>query len=121
MSADGNLAASFQAMVHRPFRPHTGGSIHMMQRFQQRVDTRIVAATFDADGALPDGRQAVLGLNRGADAFPEAETNQAGRCQDNRIVVTGIQLAQARVDIAAERFDFQVRTAIAQLALSPQA
>src|SRR4030065_203138 len=52
----------------RALRQHTGGGIRMMQRLQQGDYVGAVGAAFDAERALPDGRQAVFAGNDVADA-----------------------------------------------------
>ena len=52
---------------------------------------------------------------------PRPEPLQPGRCEDDRVVATLVELAQARVDVAAQRLDSQLRIALAQLRLAAQA
>ena len=52
---------------------------------------------------------------------PKPEPLQAGRGEDDRVVSAFVELAQARVHVAAQRLDDELRKALAQLRLAPQA
>ncbi len=78
-------------------------------------------AAFDAHCALPAGWQAVLDADGRGDAVFETQADQAGGGEDDRVIFAGIQLGQARVDVAAQEADLQVRTPRQQLGLATQA
>jgi len=85
------------------------------------MDFSIGTATFDTDGALATGRQAVVDTDRRGDTVFESQPDQAGRCEDDRVVLAGIELGQAGIDVAAQKADFQIGTARQQLRLTTQA
>src|SRR3546814_3199213 len=54
------------------------------------------------------------------DACVETKPQQAGTGQDDRVVLAGIELGQAGVDVAAQVQQFQIGAARTQLCLAPQ-
>ena len=57
----------------------------------------------------PAGRwQSCGGFTPVADALAQSQAFQAGRSQHDRVVLALVQLAQARVQVAAQRFDAHV-------------
>ena len=107
-------------LVQRPLGIHPVGGIGMVQRRQQGMDLAVGGAALDPHGALAASRQAVFGADRGTDATLEAETNQPGGSQDDRVVLAGIQLGQTGINVATEELDFQVGAARQQLGLTAQ-
>ena len=97
-----DLAAAIEAVVHGPFGAHPQGRGFVVKRGNQPVDALIVAATLDADRALPDGRQADFRAEELGDAFLEAEPFEPGGGEDDGIVLIVIELLQAGVDVAAQ-------------------
>ncbi len=76
---------------------------------------------FDAERALPGSRQALRGIQHGADARAQSQALQPGRSQDDGGIVATIELGQARIQIAAQGLDPQLRVARAQHRLATQA
>ena len=93
----------------------------MVERRQQLLQFGIADPALDTDGALTARRQAVLGRDGSADARFETEANQACSSENDGVVLTGIQLGQAGVDVATQEMDFQIRAAGQQLGLAAQA
>jgi len=87
----------------------------------QLGDARVAGAVFDRDRALRRGRQPFRWFEPAADAARFAEAFQARAGEDDRVVVAGVELGQARVDVAAQRPHLERREALAQLRLAPQA
>ena len=65
----------------------------------------IVLANFDRDDALTRRRHADVGRQRRRNAMCVLQPAQAGRGQDQRIIVARVELAQPRVEIAADRLE----------------
>src|SRR3989344_7302438 len=84
------------------------------------MDLAVGSTAFDTYSALTTGRQAVFSANRGTDARFEPQANQAGRGQDNSVVLASIELGHTVVDVATQEPDFPVRTARQQLGLTAQ-
>ena len=81
----------------------------MRQRAQRGQQVGAVSAHFNAQGALPGSGQHLGGLKRLADACGQPQPFQARRRQHDGRVLTFVELAQARVQIAAQRFNLQIR------------
>ncbi len=70
----------------------------------QRAPALLVAgADFDRDDALARRRHALSRRNHRRDAVAEAKPAQAGGGEHQRVVFSRIELAQPRVDVAANR------------------
>jgi hypothetical protein len=95
----------------------------VVQRRQDRhqVDAVVAFGDFDRHRALPGGRQADVRLQHRADALRQAEALEAGGGQDDGRVVAAIELAQAGIEVAAQRLDDQVRVARRDQRLAAQA
>lgn len=101
VAGDRHLAATVEVLVQGSFSRHAYFGVRVIQGFEQGVDFTVGGAAFNANGALPSGWQAVLDADGRSDAVFETQANQAGRCEDDRVIFTGIQLGQASVDVAA--------------------
>ena len=110
-----------QGAIHGAFGQHPGAGLGVLQRRQQSVQLSIVEAAFDADSPLTVGRQALLRLDKGGDAVRHLQSFQTGGGEDDGVVLTGIQLGEAGVDVATQVADHQIRAGGAQLALAAQA
>ena len=99
-----------------------GGRVVQRRQHGAQVDA-VAAAGQDLDRhrALPGGRQAVLGFEQRADALRQAEALQAGGGQDDGRVLAAIELAQAGIEVAAQRLDDQLRIARRDQRLAAQA
>ena len=63
----------------------------------------------------PAGRLSAT-LDASRDTRFETEADQTGGGEDDGVVIAGIELGQAGVDVAAQELDLQIRTARQQLA-----
>jgi hypothetical protein len=72
-------------------------------------------------GYVYHARQALLGLQPDTNPLLEAHPNESGRRQNHGIVISRIQLAEPRVDVAAQGLDPQVRAPLGELTGTAQA
>ncbi len=80
-----------------------------------------VSQALDADDALADRGQHVLRREPRADPRLEPEALEPGGREHGRVAVAGVELGEARVDVAAQHDDLEVGPAMTQLALAAQA
>ncbi|MNP29883.1 hypothetical protein D3C76_1229300 [compost metagenome] len=85
------------------------------------MDFVVGGTAFDAHRALATGRQAVFDADGAGNAIFETQANQAGCSKNDCVVLAGIQLGQARVDVATQETDLQVWASGQQLRLATQA
>ena len=83
--------------------------IRMVERFEQLLQIGTPGRNFDGHCALPGCWQAVFRLDDGAYARGHAQTLEAGGGQNDGRVFAKVQLAQARIKVAAQRLDHQFR------------
>lgn len=102
--------------VQGAFGHYPVGGVGMVQRRQECVDLEVGTAALDAHRTLAASRQAVIDADGGGDAVFKAEADQAGGGEDDGVVLAGVQLGQARVDVAPQEADLQVWAARQQLA-----
>ena len=93
----------------------------MAQRGQPLAQPGVVAPHFDRQRTLPRRRQHLIVSKALGDARAELQADQPRGGEHNRIVVAFVELAQARVEVAAQRFDLQVGPQAQQLHHAPQA
>ena len=68
VAGDRHLATAVESLVQRALGSDPQSRIGMVQGFQQGMQVAVGSTTFDADGALSTGGQAVVDIDRGADA-----------------------------------------------------
>ncbi len=119
-TAQRHLATAGQGTAHCALGQNAGRSVGMVQRRKHANEVRAVSPALDSQCALPDRGQAVGAVQDGADALAEAQAFQAGGGQNDRRVLSFVQLAQPRLHIATQWFDFEMREARTQLAFAPQ-
>src|SRR5690606_36188390 len=115
------LAAAVEVAVRRALGAHPQGAVQIVHGLQQGVQFDVVAAAFNADGALPTGGQAQFRGNAAADALVEAQALEPGRGEDDGVVFTSIEFRQPGVDVAAPEADLQIRAPGHQLGLTAEA
>src|SRR5262249_5214031 len=120
-AAERQLARPRQRARQRTLGAHRQCRVAMLERCEPRDEISAFGETLDAERALAWRWQAVGGIDERGDALGESESFQPGRGDDDRIVLAVVELAQARADVAAQRFDLELRKAVAQLAFAPQA
>ena len=121
MTADGDLAATFEAGVHGAFGAHPGGGLGVIERRQQGQQLGIVGTAFDAQRALAAGRQADFGRQFVGDARIQPQPAQPGSGEDDRVEVAGIELAQPGLDVAAQAEHLEIGARFADLQAAAQA
>ena len=81
----------------------------MIDGCEPRDQLLIGLPAFDADHALTDRRQHLLGRQRGGGHVRQSEAIQAGARQQRGVDLAPVQLLQARADAAAEIDHFEIR------------
>ena len=79
-----------------------------IDRRQQRAGLGVVGAGLDADRALPDRRQEFVELEHRRRRIGETEPLQPGQRQQRRVGLALVELAQPRLDVAAQIDDPQI-------------
>ena len=102
--AERQLAAAAERLDQRPL----GGQRRACRRIVQRAAPPLASCSsslrdLDRDDALARGRHAGIERQRRGDPRADAEPPHARGRQDQRVELAGVQLAQARVDVAADR------------------
>ena len=93
----------------------------MLQRAEHVAQRLRCGAHLETECALTRTRQHGVGLEQRADAGREAQPLQAGGGEHDRVVLPFVELAQPRVEVAAQRLDLQVGPLRAQLHDAAQA
>ena len=119
--ADGDLASAAQLVQQRSLAGRRRPRCRVVEERQVLAHGNVALANLDAERAL-SGRGTHETLRQ---HFPHplrfAQPGQAGRGQDDGVVLAFLQLAHARVHIAAQRMNHQVGPHSLQLRLPPQA
>ena len=92
-----------------------------MQRRKRGLHVGTIGANLDAQRALPGGRQRFFRCDGRTDALGQPQALEPGGSQDDGGVVTTVELAQARVQIATQRLNDQMRETRPQRCLATQA
>jgi hypothetical protein len=109
------LAASAQARNDCALGFETGRARHIIDRPEHSGGLRIVDPGLDRDDALARRRDAVVVREPDGYARFVAEPHEAGHGQHQRVVLPGIQLSQARIDVSANREEPRVSICLAEL------
>src|SRR6202034_770127 len=117
----GNLAASTEAVEQCAFAAGSGMGSGVVQKFQLLASGAIAFANFNAEGTLAGGGAHDFGGDDLFDEFRFAEALQSGDSQDNCIVFSLLEFAQAGVDVAAQRMNPEVGADRFELCLAAQA
>src|SRR3569832_129983 len=118
VTRDGHLAAAFEAVIHRALRRDAGVGVGVIEHGDESVDRGVVAAAFDADRALTDRRQAHARVEIGGDAPLEAEALQTRGGEEHGGEIAGIELGEARIDVAAQAQNREIGPPSHDLALT---
>ena len=102
---DGRLAARLEDTRNRAFGKRGANRRRVIELREDAAQIGCVVQALDADDALCGGREHLFRCELLADAVVEAEALETRRCEDDRVVVAGIELGETRVDVAAQRLD----------------
>ncbi|EWS54435.1 hypothetical protein X551_02751 [Methylibium sp. T29] len=120
-----HAAAAAQCTRDRALRMHRQPARLVRQRPQGGPQRRMalgrIGPQLDAERPLARGGDHRVGLEHAADALGQTQALQADSSQHDGVVLAFVELAQAGVEVAAQRLDAQVGPAGAQLAQPPQA
>src|ERR1700730_5060915 len=118
--SDGDLAtaAKFAEQGTLTGGATAGGSV--IEKCDNRLGRRVAIANFDCQGALSGGGGHHFHRDQLTDQLCFAQTIQAGGGENDGIVVAGLELAQARIHIAADWMNLKIRTNGLQLSLTSQ-
>jgi hypothetical protein len=120
MAADRRPARAVQHGQKRTFAGQCTGGVGVVDRHQQIARAPIVGAGLDADGALPDRRQEFIDIEDRRGGIGQTQTLEPGQRQQSRVGDTLIELAQPRLDVAAQRHNVQIGTQPLHHRLPPQ-
>ena len=89
------------------------------EKAQRRDQLIAPGTTFERQGTLADGGQALCRIKQRGDPLRVAEPLQSRRREDDRCISAFVELAQACVDVASQRLYHELGIALAQLRLAP--
>ena len=107
--------------VQRTLGADSQRSLRIVHALQQLMQLGVAGPAFDPDRALPACGQAIFDADASADALAETQPDQAGRREDDRVVLACIKLGQTGVHIATQKLNLEVGATRQQLRLAPQA
>src|SRR6266446_5847458 len=114
-------AIARQCAAQRTLGEYAGRCLEVPESSQSLPQFASVLAAFDHERALPRRGQALLGLEHRSDSRRETEPLEPRCGEHDRLEFSPIELREPRVEIAAQRIHHQLRMALAQLRLAPQA
>ena len=109
MPGDGHLTAAFQSGQKAALGIHADAGGAVFQARQQDEQLITVFAAFNAQRALAHSGQKALGVQGGHIRRAEPQAVEPGGGQDDGVVFPTLQFAQARVHIAAQTGNAQIR------------
>ena len=121
VDADRDLAAAVDGGQKGPFGRRRSGGAFVIEEGQGLFQRFVVCAGFDGQGALADGGNHRIDGQELCDAVGPAQALQTGFGQDDGVVLAVVELLQARVDVAPQIGDEQVRPGVEELGLAAQA
>ena len=116
-----HLARAAEDARDSTFSSHGQRSWFIVQRRETGLHIGAIGADFDAECALPRGRQRFFRRDCAANALGLPQAFEPGSGQDDGGVVTTVKLAQARIEVTAQRLNDQMREARSQRSLTAQA
>ena len=118
-SGDRGAAGAVEGGLKGPLTGQGDLGGQMAQGRNGAFGTRIVAAQFDAHGALGKGWQPVRGCEQAMRALGKAKALQSGKGKKDGIEILILKAAQAGIHIAAQQLDFEVWSRPQDLGLAP--
>ena len=85
------------------------GRVRIIDRRQHLPRVRVAGPRLDADRALPHSRKKLIDAEHRGRGLGQAQALQSGERQERRVSHAFFELAQPRLDIAAQRHDLQIR------------
>src|SRR5271165_7030047 len=119
--ADGDLAASAEAVEQRTLASGGGAGRIVVQECQVFPRGRVPFTDFDAERTLSGSRAHDLGGNDLLDQFRLAQAPQTGKSKDDGVVFALLELAQACVDVATQGMNIKIGADGFELRLAAQA
>src|ERR1051326_4816673 len=120
VSADGNLAAAAEGGEHGAFGGDGNSGCLVIEALAELERFARIVARFDSERALADGGAHDVGVEQFGDAVVPAETAEAGGSENDGVVLSFIELAEASVEIAADVLDLEIGAAGAELGGAPE-
>ncbi len=118
--ANRNLAPSSQRRQHRPFGRDRDSSFNVFQAPADLARFTGIVSSLHCQRSLTNRGTHHLRIQQFRDAVLPTQAPQPGRGQNDRVVLTFVQLSQTRIQVAANVGNLQVRPHDAQLRRSPQ-
>jgi len=115
------MTAAAERGGERALRHEPRERIGMMQHCQRGATALVVRTALDADHSLTHSWQRQLDVELLRDVVGDAETLESGAGQQDRIEFALVEAAQPGIDVAAQQFQLQVGTRVAQLRLATRA
>ena len=116
MAPSGSWQPPPSAATTRAFGRERSPAARIVNRRERRPRLFVVGADLNGNDTLTGGRNALVDWDRRRDAIAEAEPAQAGAGEHQRVELAGVELAQTRVDIAANRRERRARERAARAA-----
>ena len=120
MAADRRAAGAVEHGEEGALGGHRGRGVGVVDLGDQSARRCVVGAGLDADRALADRRQKFIDVEQSRCGVKQAEPLQAGDGEQRRVGFAGLDLAQPRLDVAAQRHDGKVRPQALDQGLPPQ-
>ena len=120
VAADRRAAGAVEHGEESALRGHGGRGIGVVDLGDQRAGRGVIGAGLDADRALAHRRQKFVDVEQCRRGVEQAEPLQAGDGEQRRVGLAGLDLAQACLDVAAQRHDGEVRPQALDQGLPPQ-
>ena len=121
VGGDRHLAAALERAEQRALGAHGQRGRPVVERRPSALTPRVVGARLDGERALPDGRQHLVEVEGEAGHLGAAEPAEPGGREDRAGHALVLQLAQARLDVAADVDHVEVGAQRQQLRAAPQA
>src|SRR5579862_1469112 len=118
---DRNLAAPAQTVEQRAFAGSRSAGGGIVQKFQMPARHGVTQTDLDAQRSLPRRWAHDFRRNNLFDELRLAQPLQSCRCENDRVVLSLLQLAQPRVDVPPQRMNVEIWPNRLQLRLPPQA
>ena len=120
MPRDRSATGAVEGGEHGALGANTGGGSGVMKRIEELPQGLVGGTALESERALAYRRKHDFARQDLGRKLSLAEPFEAAQREHQRIDLTGVQLADPRVHIAADRNDRQIRSLPQQLGLAPQ-